>query len=204
MSKIRITYLGHSCFIFEKDGYMLCVDPFCSIPGFPDVSVGVNEVVCSHSHYDHAYVDGCQMLLSLVENPFEIERIPVPHDDVGGAKRGMTDIIVIKCGDVKIAHFGDVGCMPEEEVLNKLKDLDVALIPVGGVYTIDPKEAKALVDKISPDVVVPMHYRIGNKGLQNLAELSDFTKLFDKVMVLDKNHFDVPSGAKGVFVLSAV
>lgn len=201
MKKTKITYLGHSCFLLEKDGFLLCIDPYCRVCGLPDVSVGANEVVCTHSHFDHAYVEGVLRLLNLVENPFDIEKISVSHDENNGKDRGKSDILLLESEGLRISHFGDIGCMPESEVLKKLEGLDVAMIPIGGVYTIGAKTAKKIIDIIKPKIVLPMHYKIGDKGFDNLAPLSDFAKLFDEIIELKTNCLEIPSEKRGVVVL---
>ncbi len=202
MKSVKITYLGHSCFVFEKDGFRLCIDPFCKVDGYKDVCVGVNEVICTHEHFDHAYKDGCLALLNLVENPFEIEKIPVCHDDKNGTLRGMTDIVLLKSEGIKIAHFGDIGEMLSDDVAKKLSDLDVALIPVGGTYTVDCFGAKAIIEKIKPKIVIPMHYRDGDRGFRNIAALSDFTALFDVVSDLQSDYLELPTDKNGIVVLT--
>lgn len=202
MGNIAITYLGHSCFVVEKDGFRLCIDPFHNVKGYKDVCVGVNKVLCTHEHFDHAYREGCLALLNLVEDPFEVEKITVSHDDKGGTLRGMSDIIVIQSEGIKIAHFGDIGVIPSEEVLNRLEGLDVALVPVGGTYTVDANTAKSLVERISPKITVPMHYRRGDKGFDNIATLSEFTSLFEKVTDDGVATLELPSKESGIVVLT--
>ena len=63
-----------------------------------------------------------------------------------------------------MAHLGDLGCGLTPEQAEALSGLDALLIPVGGFYTIDAGQAKAVVDQLKPRVVVPMHYR--GKGLR--------------------------------------
>lgn len=202
MGNIAITYLGHSCFVVEKDGFRLCIDPFHNVKGYNDVCVGANEVLCTHEHFDHAYRDGCLALLNLVEDPFEVERITVSHDDKGGTLRGMSDIIILQSNGVKIAHFGDIGVIPDEEVLNCLEGLDVALMPVGGTYTVDASTAKTLIERIKPKITVPMHYRRGDKGFDNIATLSEFTSLFEKVTDDGAATLELPSKESGIVVLT--
>lgn len=202
MESVSLTYLGHSCFVIEKDGFRLCIDSFCKVKGYDDISVGVNEVLCTHEHFDHAYREGCLALLNLVKNPFAVERITVSHDDKGGALRGMSDIILLQNESIKIAHFGDIGEMPNDDVLDRLSGLDVALVPVGGTYTIDPKTAKRLVDIIKPKITIPMHYKRGDKGFDNIAELTEFTSLFDNVTDNGTATIEFPTKERGVVVLT--
>ena len=51
------------------------------------------------------------------------------------------------------------------------------MIPVGGFYTIDAKQARALVDQLKPRVTVPMHYRGGSFGYDVIGPLEDYLEL---------------------------
>ena len=57
------------------------------------------------------------------------------------------------------------------------------LIPVGGTYTIDPIQAKKLIDETCPTHVIPMHYKSANSRI-NIAPLHYFTALIDSVNYL--------------------
>ena len=76
-----------------------------------------------------------------------------------------------------MAHLGDLGCTLEPEQMEKLKGLDALMIPVGGFYTIDAKQAKALVDQLQPRVTIPMHYRGDGFGYEVTGPLEDYLAL---------------------------
>ena len=59
-----------------------------------------------------------------------------------------------------------------------LRGCDVLLIPVGGTYTIDAAGARAVVEALRPRIVVPMHYRRGELGFDNIAPLEEFLALY--------------------------
>ena len=97
-----------------------------------------------------------------------------------GAKRGNNLITVVTAEGLTVAHCGDLGHELSGETLQKLGKIDILMIPVGGVYTLDAKAAKAVCEQIKPTVIVPMHYRCGSAGLQNIASVDDFLSLFDE------------------------
>ena len=78
--------------------------------------------------------------------------------------RGRNTIHILSANGKRIAHFGDLGCKLPADQLAQLKDLDIAMIPVGGHYTIDAAQAADLVCKIAPAHVIPMHYRGDNNA----------------------------------------
>ena len=175
---ITITYHGHSCFTLQSGGYTIAVDPYDDhVPGYRPLQLTANAVCCSHGHSDHSWVQAVQ-IEEKAASPFTITEIEGFHDDAGGSKRGPNTMRVFEAEGLKVAHLGDIGCMPPEEDLEKLKGLDVCLVPVGGFYTIDAKQAKELMDILQPRIVVPMHYRLNDKGFDVIGTLSDFTKLW--------------------------
>ncbi|MCI8887663.1 MAG: MBL fold metallo-hydrolase [Hungatella sp.] len=194
---MRITWLGHSCFKVESGGYTLVIDPYedGSVPGCLPVRETADEVLCSHEHFDHNFRGGVT-LRSHGEPPVKTEVIAAWHDDQGGALRGSNKIHILDDGEVRIAHMGDLGCELEPEQLHKLKGLDGILIPVGGYYTIDAKQAKMLVDQIVPRVVVPMHYRGEGFGFDVLGTVEDFTKLCSDVREYDGHVLEITKDTK--------
>ena len=175
---MKITYHGHSCFTLESGGFVLALDPYNDmVQGYPPLAIEANKVWCSHGHLDHAYVDAVTVKNADIADPFDVQSYEIPHDDAGGAKRGMNQIRVFTAEGKKVIHFGDTGCMPSEELLDKLKGADVAMVPVGGFFTVDAAQARAITDAIEPKIVIPMHFKRGSEGLQKIAELSVFLDL---------------------------
>lgn len=182
---VRITWLGHSCFRIESGGYSVVLDPYQdgSVPGLPPLRVNANEVLCSHGHRDHCAAE-LVSLLPAGKSPFTVTRIETWHDDAQGAKRGPNTIHVLDNGSVKIAHLGDLGCELTAEQKRQLTGLDAVLIPVGGFFTIDAVQAKALTDELCPKVVIPMHYRSDADGFgyDVIGPLEAYTDLCELVV----------------------
>lgn len=169
---INITYLGHASFKVESEGYSIILDPYKGVNGFKDIEGTYNEVISSHSHFDHAYTD--KIIIVKKESPFTIESIDSYHDETKGSKRGPNSITVIKKDNIKIVHLGDLGHLLDKDTLNKLKDTTLLLIPIGGTYTIDSDTALKIIDDINPQYVVPMHYKDKDKGLEVLEDIESF------------------------------
>jgi L-ascorbate metabolism protein UlaG (beta-lactamase superfamily) len=186
MSNLKITWHGHSCFTVEGGGYSIVFDPYApgSVPGLAPLSLTANQVLCSHTHGDHGYTDAVKIIPS-AKNPFRISVIDTFHDDAGGTLRGTDKIHILEFDGLRVAHLGDLGCMPEGSQIALLKDLDAVMIPVGGYYTIDADQAKALVDRISPRVVIPMHYCSDTFGYPVIGRLEEYTSLCDNVVYHD-------------------
>ena len=164
MNRLRITWIGHSCFKVEINGESIIFDPTNDdyVPGILPIRESANLVVCSHEHNDH----NARELITIkdTETSFELTELNTYHDDKHGSLRGENKITIVKSGNVRFAHFGDLGCEPTEEQLEKLEGLNLVLIPIGGFFTISGTEAARIVKKIKPEFVIPMHYRDDDLG----------------------------------------
>ena len=174
---MTITWLGHSCFMLEQDGYRVLLDPYRGVQGLPDIAAEAEAVYCSHDHLDHGYTEKVR-LTSGKENPFTVTEVQTFHDDKGGTLRGKNVVRKFTAGGVSAAHLGDLGHPLSEEQLAELGYCDAVLIPVGGFFTIDAAAAKRIADATGAAVVVPMHYRNGAVGFDVLGTLDEFTKLY--------------------------
>lgn len=199
---ITIRWLGHASYKITKGSTSIVLDPFApgSVPGFREIRETANLVLCSHGHHDHNYTDA--VTLQPNDAPaFTITKIGTYHDNAHGTKRGPNTIHVLESDGIRIVHFGDLGCALTDEQKNILRGADVVLIPVGGFYTIDAVQAKAIIDEIKPKVAIPMHYRTDRFGLSAIAPLDDFLALCDAPVLLEKNTFTVGEVASGIVVL---
>ena len=179
---MRVTWLGHACFAVEVEGYRMVLDPFCDVPGYCDVEIEADAVLCSHGHFDHCYTAG----VTLREGkacPFTVESVASCHDEKGGALRGENTIHLLRAGGLSVVHLGDLGHVLTQEQAASLRGCDVLLIPVGGTYTIDGDVAAQVVQLLQPRVVIPMHYRSERFGFNNIATLDAFLVHFPREAV---------------------
>jgi len=89
-----------------------------------------------------------------------VRTIPSFHDNQDGAQRGNNGLWIIDVDGVRIVHCGDLGQpVLTKEQMKGIGKVDVLLIPVGGVYTIDGKQAAELVKQIKPRIAIPIHYK---------------------------------------------
>lgn len=182
---IKIEYYGHSCFVISAEGYRIALDPYDGhVPGYAPLKLTANKVLCSHEHLDHCYREA----VTLVEggiNPFKIAEYESFHDDAQGKLRGNNIVRIYSYKGIRIAHLGDMGCMPDKDMMEALQDLDAVMIPVGGTYTIDAGQANELIGKINPRVVIPMHYRRDHYGLERIGFIDEFAKYRNDVVWYD-------------------
>lgn len=192
-----LRYYGHSCFKLESAAGSVVFDPYAngSVPGLTLPPLEADLVLSSHKHSDHFAPE--RVKLSGKAHGFKIERIESFHDEKRGALRGENTIYVLNAEGLRIAHLGDLGHEPDADQLKRLGHPDVLLLPIGGFYTIDAYSAKKTADACSPGLIVPMHYRDGGRGLQNISEAESFLKLFpaDEVRKVGENYLELDSDA---------
>ena len=202
---MKITWLGHSCFIVESQGYQIVLDPYQdgSVPGFAPIRVEADQVLCSHGHGDHSGTE-CVSLRQGAASPFTVETIDTWHDDKNGAKRGPNTIHILSDGQCRIAHLGDLGCDLTLEQKDKLRRLTALLIPVGGFFTINAAQTKALVDELAPTVAIPMHYRGRGFGYPVIGKVDKFTKLCSNVITYPSSELELtPQTSRQTAVLKS-
>jgi L-ascorbate metabolism protein UlaG (beta-lactamase superfamily) len=81
------------------------------------------------------------------------------HDGERGAERGKNTVYVMQIDDVSVCHLGDLGHPLTAGQIEEIGDVDVLLLPVGGISTIDAPAAAQVVRQLEAKVVVPMHYQ---------------------------------------------
>ena len=88
---IKITWLGHSCFRVETQGYIVILDPYedGSVPGLAPLRETADLVLCSHSHHDHSAAGLVTLRQTGAPCPFVISKVSCAHDNEGGVHRGM-------------------------------------------------------------------------------------------------------------------
>lgn len=201
---IAIRYMGHSCFTLECRGYRICIDPYGDfVPGYGRLELEADAVYCSHAHDDHCFTAAVSLRDGGAGvSPFKVSEIQSFHDAEGGRRRGLNTVRIFEAEGLRIAHLGDIGCAPSSEGMEMLRDLDACMVPVGGFYTVDAAEAKALMDELAPRRIIPMHFRLGKYGFAEIGELSSFTELYGGVSFAGGDSFFLDEGSpEGVIVL---
>ncbi len=176
-----IEWLGHSCFLVTlKNGTRILFDPYDDTVGYTRVEKEVDAVVVSHQHFDHNNLSRITGNYTVIDKPglhtlgeATIECISTFHDHSGGAHRGENLVSVLSVRGIRLCHMGDIGCVPGEDVVAKLKGVEVLLIPVGGHYTIDAQEALELCERIEPNIIIPMHFKTPATDM-DIAPLHEF------------------------------
>lgn len=190
---VLLQWLGHACFLLKllASGFTVVIDPFPSDRvGYKPIDVKANLVLISHHHFDHDYVQGVKGNPKIIDKPGE-HRVGslrvIGYKTSHGPGRGDNIVFIIEAEGLRIAHCGDLGVLPSEEDVKSVGKIDVALVPVGGAFTIDANQAWQLVQMAKPKVVIPMHYRHPQSKITALAPVSEFLKGKKKVKHIKGN-----------------
>ncbi|MDO8618753.1 MAG: MBL fold metallo-hydrolase [Candidatus Daviesbacteria bacterium] len=195
-----ISYFGQSCFKIKGKSASVVIDPFTpemiglKLP--KDLSADI--VLQSHDHGDHNNAAGVLNNQMVFTNPGEYEvggvvmtGINSFHDDTQGQERGVNTIYHILIDGLNIVHLGDLGqAKLTEEQITEIGEVDILLIPVGGVYTIDSKGAVGIVAQLEPKIIIPMHYLL--PGLKvDLESVDNFLKEIGTEHVVEEQKLSI-------------
>lgn len=201
---MKIQYLGHASFLLKNRAGSVVTDPFDpTMVGIKFPKVEADIVTISHQHQDHNRSDlvGGQPVVFDFPGDYERKRVRVfgyqsYHDGQKGSIRGENIIFKIIIDNIVVLHCGDLGHLLDEETLEKVKDTNVLLVPVGGFYTISAKEAVELAEMIGPEIIVPMHFNHPKLNQQTFGKLSgveEFLKLMGKETLQPVKRLEITS-----------
>ena len=173
---VRIRWHGHACFEIVDRESNIVIDPHdgASI-GLKKPTARTKLVLISHEHFDHnAYSmvldkDGEYVSMRTGEfklGPFKVRGVMTFHDKENGRRRGRNVVYRITTpSGITILHAGDLGHVLTEDQARELKPVDIALLPVGGTFTIDHEEAFKVFEEVEGRIFIPMHYWISGVNL---------------------------------------
>lgn len=183
---ITLQWLGHASFRICYEDKVIYIDPWKLKESFGDATL----VLVSHSHYDHysaediARVSGADSKLIASADVVSKEKageaiLPGLTVELEGVrvtgvaaynpakqfhpKRNNWIGFIVELGGKRIYYAGDTDLTNE---MKALKDIDVALLPVGGTYTMNAEEAAEAVGHIQPKLAIPYHWGdiVGGRG----------------------------------------
>jgi L-ascorbate metabolism protein UlaG (beta-lactamase superfamily) len=206
-AKPQIQWFGQSFFIVTSSkGTRIAIDPH-AIPEYGRfIGLKADLVLFSHLHNDHTQKEvlenhkdlkvipgligkGASQSWNKVDEKFKdvhIRSVGAYHDDMEGMKSGKNTVFVLELDGWKIAHLGDLGHRLTAAQLKKIGPVDVLMIPVGGVYTLNGSDAREVVAQVKPrEFILPMHY--GNIRYDDLLPVDEFLDENPMPVALSKN-----------------
>jgi len=185
---MQIIWHGQSCFQIiasrgKNNQVSIIIDPFSEETGLRVPKLEADILLISHEHPDHNNLKAVSGSPFLIKGPGEyeikevyIQAIPAFHDNSQGKQKGENTIYTIEAEEMKLCHLGDLGQKElTSEQLESIGDVDILMIPVGGIYTISAKEAMKIMSQIEPKIIIPMHYQLPKLKIK-LEGLDKFLK----------------------------
>lgn len=175
---VTISFIGHAAFRIDVGNVKIYTDPY-RLPDKPDPA---DIILITHSHYDHCDSSEVQKIANaatvilttedarkklkgnvkaLGQNEettakgIKIRAMPAYNVGKPYHPMGFGIGFIISTSKTRIYFAGDTDFTQEME---HLQNIDVCLVPIGGKYTMDEKEAADFVNHIKPKVAIPMHY----------------------------------------------
>jgi L-ascorbate metabolism protein UlaG (beta-lactamase superfamily) len=207
---MRVDWYGQAAFRLSGAEGTVFIDPFGDVSAltsrgmhfdYPAIEgVDADLLLVTHEHLDHngvEVVDGNPTILRSTagrhESPVgEIVAIASEHDESAGTERGPNTIFVFTLDGVRVAHFGDFGQTSlRDEQAEAVGQVDLLFLPVGDGPTIGAEQAAAIVNRLAPKWVVPMHSRTPRVGFLETADA--FLEKLPSVDRLSETGFDTDS-----------
>jgi L-ascorbate metabolism protein UlaG (beta-lactamase superfamily) len=206
---MKLTYYGHAAFLIETDDHLkLFVDPWITNPlspvtGVDDIQEKIDYVLVTHDHEDHfgealeladrnhaAIIGVYEIVKDLAVDTIpvnvggrvklsettEIVVTPALHSSYKGVPVGY---IILSSGKGRVYHAGDTAIFGDMKLYSELYGIEVALLPIGGRFTMDTESVLKALELLQPEKFVPMHYntfdaiRVSEQQLQELAKRAE-------------------------------
>lgn len=214
---MEISWHGQSCFTIKIKEGTIVIDPFKNI-GLKEPSLKADICLITHDHPDHNNATSVKGINDrkpvVISGPGEYEvaginiiGVPSRHDE-DKEKDILNTIYVFKAEDIFVCHLGDLGQKSlSDSQLESLNSVDVLMVPVGGKYTIDGREAAEIINQIDPRIVIPMHYKMDGlkydlEGVEAFAK-SEGVSVANTKDILKVSQMSLPTEDREAIILKA-
>jgi L-ascorbate metabolism protein UlaG (beta-lactamase superfamily) len=205
---MQVEWYGQSAFRLSTADITVAIDPFGDMSAmaasrgmqfdYPVIDgLAAELLLVTHEHIDHNGVESVggdpailRSTAGALESPIgEVTAIASEHDEAAGTERGPNTIFAFELDGMRVCHFGDFGQRElREEQAEAIGRVELLFLPVGGGPTAGASEAAAIVERLSPRWVVPMHYRTPRISFLETEEA--FLELMRNVERLPGPSFD--------------
>jgi L-ascorbate metabolism protein UlaG (beta-lactamase superfamily) len=197
--EVKIAWYGQSMFqIVTPKGTRIILDPQ-NLEAYRITPLKADLVLMSHFHNDHTAVEVVENIKDPKVKQFNALKksgpggavedwntvdekindvrffcLPTFHDQMSGLQRGKNGSWVLEIDGLRIVHLGDLGHTLNKMQIKKFGKIDVLMVPVGGVYTLNALDAFKVCQQLKPTrYIIPMHY--GTVVYDDLLPLKYFT-----------------------------
>ena len=212
---MKITYLGHAAVKVEVANKIIYIDPFLSgnpkAPITADEITSADIVIVTHDHGDHlgdafaiakrtnawlvsqyeitvlASENGIEKIEPMnIGGPISVEGIKIALTPAWHtSNRGDPTGVIIQAMGKTLYHAGDTGLFSDMKLIGELYKPDIALLPIGGRFTMDIYQAAKAVEFIRPKYVIPIHYNTFDLIKADPEEFKKLVKDISSVIILN-------------------
>jgi len=175
---VELQWIGHASFRIAAGGNVVYIDPW----KLPDAPHDADVVIVSHAHYDHCSPDDIARVskddTAVIAPADTIAKLSAANAVTPGERMTIKDTtveavaaynvgktfhprgnhwigVVVTLGGKRIYYAGDTDLIDE---MSSLPEVDAALLPVGGTYTLDAGEAAVAAERIGCKIAIPYHW----------------------------------------------
>ncbi len=199
---MKITWIGHAAVLIQGSKTII-IDPFLTENPSASMKVDdlphIDVVIATHDHFDH-FSDAVAVakkfdaplvtVFDTTQTPAVVESgIATVGMNIGGTYRGIEGLkisltpavhtgnptgVVIKMDGKTVYHAGDTALFSDMKLIPELfGNIDLAMLPIGGHYTMDVAAANRAIGYLHPSAVLPIHYNTWPPIAADPAELRD-------------------------------
>ena len=178
---MEIVWLGHSCVMIKTTESTLITDPFPDSIGIRMPELKSDVVTISNSHPNHSFIDSKSQYDHVIDGPGEYEIAGYYITGIGTPLNAndesdhINTIYSIRAEGLTITYLGDISQSLSPSQAQELDQTDVLIVPAGGVCTLDISKIAELANRISPRIIIPVHYKVEGSNIE-LAPLDDFMR----------------------------
>ena len=200
--RILIQYYGLSCFlIVSSKGVRIVMDPFIA-----DKTILHSElkkepadmvtVSCGSYAHCHVFSVGGIPFIYQITAPTELHGITfrgvatqhLKMLEASTLSPGQNVVMCFEVDGIKLCHLGALGHVLTDDQLKQIGKVDILMVPVGGVSTLPIEDAREVVKRINPQIILPMHYRSERLLEPTWAPIDDFFADRPKKTVEGEGH----------------
>ena len=205
---VQLTYIGHSSFIIETAAGVTAVTDYNGYikPPFIPTVVSMNNAHSTHyTDFPEAQIKHVlkgwgtyeeQTRYNVVEQDLRVHNVQTNVREYGGTRFNGNSIFVFETAGICIAHLGHLHHTLTDQHLGALGKIDVLLVPVDGMYTMDQFDMIEVIQQIKPSILIPMHFFSEARLSRFLARLqseANFTISRNTNTTLTLNPATIPS-----------
>lgn len=168
-----IIWHGRSCFTLKGKKVTIVTDPLAGTGFSVSKLKGDAVFISTMDDVDVLPVEGAKATFNM-PGEYEVSGVPAigmqawdksKSQEKEGEAPKKTVIFTFKIDDIMVGHLGNIGHTLTDEMIEKIGDIDVLLVPIGGKGCIDAKKAHEIIEEIEPRVVIPMNYKVNGEKI---------------------------------------